>query len=362
MRTLSRRTSERAPARVGKLSVLPVFLDLGGKRAVVAGGSDAAHWKAELLAAAGAEVHVYARRGELCDQLRLFLERERPSDRLVHQDRAWGEDVFEGAAIAVADASSEEEARSFNRAAIDAGVLVNVIDRPEFCQFQFGSIVNRSPVVIGISTAGAAPILAQAIRRRIEALLPASLAAWAGWARAMRASIQDRLRAGAPRRAFWEHFVDRAFSRQFSDGDAHDLLLDADGIALDVDQAKGQVTVIGVSGDADLLTFKAARALHAADVILYDDLVSDQVLELARREATRIMIETHRSHENRRQGNIDQLTVKYVTSGKRVVRLVAGASRYVEVAQVERDGGAMRIMAGVATMASEEFVHGASPL
>jgi uroporphyrin-III C-methyltransferase/precorrin-2 dehydrogenase/sirohydrochlorin ferrochelatase len=362
MRTLPRQLSKCAPARIGKLSVLPIFVDLRGKRAVVAGGSEAARWKAELLAAAGAEVHVYVRTQELCDQLRLFLERETPGAGLVHHDRDWGEDVFEGAAIAVADASSEEEARRFHQCAVVAGVPVNVIDRPEFCQFQFGSIVNRSPVVVGISTSGAAPILAQAIRRRIETLLPASLAAWAAWAQAMRTALHDRLRAGAPRRAFWEHFVDRAFSRQFSDRDARDLLLEADRIASHVDQSKGRVIVIGVSGDADLLTLKAARALYAADVVLYDDFVSDQVLELARREATRILVETHRSHEIRRQEDLDQLMVELVTAGKRVVRLVSGASTYAEVAQIERDGGAARIMAGVPAMSFDEFARGAPSL
>ena len=113
----------------------------------------------------------------------------------------------------LADIEDDAEAQAFACAARAAGVPVNVIDKPAFCQFQFGSIVNRSPVVIGISTDGAAPILAQAIRRRIETLLPASLAAWGALAREIRDTVMSRLAKGAPRRQFWEQFAERAFQR-----------------------------------------------------------------------------------------------------------------------------------------------------
>ncbi|MEO0799440.1 MAG: NAD(P)-dependent oxidoreductase, partial [Pseudomonadota bacterium] len=172
----SRKPAEATPARMGPLAKLPVFWDLHGKRVVVAGGTAAAAWKAELLAAAGARIEIYAT--ELEDEMRALLERGAADGSLTHHQRPWALDIFENAALALADAETDAEARAYYCAAKGAGVPVNVIDKPTFCQFQFGSIVNRSPVVVGISTDGAAPILGQAVRRRVETLLPASLAAW----------------------------------------------------------------------------------------------------------------------------------------------------------------------------------------
>ncbi|PLU63481.1 siroheme synthase, partial [Sinorhizobium medicae] len=156
--------------------------------ALVAGGSDAAAWKAELLSACGAEVHVYAPRAILSDLFLDVLARGAAHElgRFVHHDKAWHADAFRDAAIAIADCDEQSEAEAFFHAARTAGVPVNVIDKPAFCEFQFGSIVNRSPVIVAISTDGAAPILAQAIRRRIEALLPPALKHWASIAQAIR--------------------------------------------------------------------------------------------------------------------------------------------------------------------------------
>ncbi len=208
MLVVSRQPSEAAPARIQPLSVLPVFLDLQGRRAVVAGGTDSAAWKAELLAAAGAQVHVYAPVEELSDEMGRIIRHE---TAIIHHDRAWETASLEDTAVAVADAEDDEEASAFESAARRAGAACNVIDKPAHCHFQFGSIVNRSPVVVGISTSGAAPILGQAIRRRIETLLPPSLAEWARLARGLRDRVAENLKSGQRRRAFWETLVDRAF-------------------------------------------------------------------------------------------------------------------------------------------------------
>ena len=123
------------------------------------------------------------------------------------------------AARASADCESDNEARAFSGAARAAGVPFNVIDKPAYCQFQFGSIVNRSPIILSISTDGAAPILAQAIRRRVETLLPPSLKDWAMLAQTVRATVNSQLEPGPKRRAFWEQFVDRCFSSTKAPGD-----------------------------------------------------------------------------------------------------------------------------------------------
>src|SRR5262245_38068170 len=176
MRVASRRPADAPPARMGALAKLPIFLDLDGKRAVVAGGTAAAAWKAELLAAAGAHVEVFADR--FVSEMEDLVRRGAAGGSIRHIQRRWDAASLAGAAVALADAEDEREARAFADCARLAGVPVNVIDKPEFCQFQFGSIVNRSPVVVAVSTDGAAPILGQTIRRRIETLLPPSLAHW----------------------------------------------------------------------------------------------------------------------------------------------------------------------------------------
>ena len=162
------------PNRMDELAVLPVFLKLRGRRVLLAGGSEAAAWKAELLAASGAHVDIIAE--ELSHEMENLLARGAADGTLKHHKRPWSINDFDLAAVALADLEADAEAHAFYCAAKAAKVPVNVIDNPKYCDFQFGTIVNRSPVVVGISTDGAAPILAQAIRRKIEAQLPASLA------------------------------------------------------------------------------------------------------------------------------------------------------------------------------------------
>jgi uroporphyrin-III C-methyltransferase/precorrin-2 dehydrogenase/sirohydrochlorin ferrochelatase len=225
------------------LAVLPVFFKLEDKKAVVAGGSAAAAWKAELLAAAGAEVHVYAE--ALDPAFATLIAAGPPAGAFLHHPCAWDARVFAGAAIAVADAATDAEAAAFFNAARAAGVPVNVIDRPAWCGFRFGAIVNRSPAVVAISTDGAAPILGQAIRRRIETLLPPALAGWAALARDLRGTVMARLAAGPQRRAFFERLVDRAFGPAPDADAAEALIAEAKSIAAGVDASRGRVTLVG---------------------------------------------------------------------------------------------------------------------
>jgi uroporphyrin-III C-methyltransferase/precorrin-2 dehydrogenase/sirohydrochlorin ferrochelatase len=227
------------------------------------------------------------------------------------------------AAIAVADLD-ETEATAFRGVCRGKGVPVNIIDKPALSDFAFGTIVNRNPVVIGVSTGGAAPILGQAIRRRIEILIPQTLAGWARAARDIRSAVARRLPAGPLRRAFWEHFVDRAFSGEVARGEAEDVAGLLDRVARSRPKG-GRVTLVGAGpGDAELLTIKAVRALQRADVILYDDLVSDEVLALARREAKRMMVGKRGRRDSCRQEDINATMLSLARQGREVVRLKSG--------------------------------------
>jgi uroporphyrin-III C-methyltransferase/precorrin-2 dehydrogenase/sirohydrochlorin ferrochelatase len=305
------------------LARLPVFLALAGKRAVVAGGSAAAAWKAELLSAAGAQVDVYA--VDAGEELRALAARP-PRGVVTIFAREWKPPDFAGAAVAVGGCDSDAAARRFAEAARRAGVPVNVIDRPSHCDFSFGAIVNRSPLVIGISTDGAAPVFGQAIRARLEALIPRGFAAWAGAARQWRHDVQRSGLSFAGRRRFWQRFTalavthpDRAPQR----ADYDRLLADIkeEGSAVE----RGSVTLVGAGpGDPELLTLRAVRALQSADVILIDDLVAPEILDFARREAKKMLVGKTGHGPSCKQGEINALMISLARAGRRVVRLKGG--------------------------------------
>lgn len=322
----NRKSSRDRPPRMAALAKLPVFWALEGKRVVVIGGSDAAAWKAELLAACGAEVDILAEEPGQTMLESVDAGPEHPCGRLILHRHRWSEGYLVGAALVIADCDTEEEAANIYQAAINSGVPVNVIDKPAFCQFQFGSIVNRSPVVVSISTDGAAPVLAQAIRRRVETLLPPFLKEWGEMAQSIRNTVNARLTSGAPRRAFWESFVDRAFRNAPRTGEENLAIADLERLSMQAHLAPtGRVTLVGAGpGDPELLTLKAVRALQAADVILFDDLVSDEVLELARREAKRMLVGKRGGRESCRQEDINDTMVALAKAGRRVVRLKSG--------------------------------------
>lgn len=318
-----RKPSEAEPGRLGRLAKLPVFFDLKGRRTVLVGGSPGAAWKAELLAAAGAHVDIYTL--DVSTEMEALLARGAADGSLVLHRANWAADTLTDAALAVADLEDEVEAETFAAAAREAGVPVNVVDKPRYCDFQFGSVVNRSPVVIGISTDGAAPILGQAIRRKIETLLHPSVASWAAFAKHLRERVMQHLNPGVARREFWERFSDFAFQGRppESFGDTVETMLEK--IASEPAGRVGRVTLVGAGpGDAELLTLKAMRALQSADVILFDDLVSKDVLELARREAKRLMVGKRGGQASCAQDDINDLMTRLALQGKQVVRLKSG--------------------------------------
>jgi len=314
--TLSLIRSDPPPARIAPLARLPVFLKLDGRRAVVAGASAAAAWKAELLAAAGAHVEVYA--PDPSAELLTIASGVRGVLN-VHA-RPWAPADFADAAIAVGACDDDGEAARFAAAARAAGVPVNVIDRPAFCDFAFGAIVNRSPLVIGVSTDGAAPVFAQAIRARLETLIPHGFARWAEAAARWRPHVQALGRGFAAR--FWEKFAARAMAHAHAspnEGDLQALLAATNG-----DRATAPATLVIAPDDPELLTLRAVRALQSADVILFDDLVSRDVLDFARREARKMLVGKTGFGPSCKQEDINALMVSLARQGKRVVRLKGG--------------------------------------
>ena len=356
--------TETQPARLTPLAKLPIFLELRGKRAVIAGGGDPVIWKAELLAAAGADVAIFA---EHAGPELTSLVHGQPAITLVQ--RRWRADDFDSAQIAVGACADAEDAERFAAAARRHGVLVNVIDQPAFCDFQFGTIVNRSPVVVGISTDGGAPILGQAIRRRIEAILPMSLGAWGKAAKEFRDRLKSMVPSSTARRRFWEKFVDVTFISQ-ADEDAQLAALERlarEALAEKAGRSRvGEVVIVGAGpGDPELLTMKAVRELQAADVIVYDRLVTAGVLELGRREARRVHAGKEGHGAACRQEDISTLLVELALQGKRVVRLKGGDPSIFgrtgeEVSACKSAGVPIRIVPGVTAASAAAASFGLS--
>jgi len=343
-----REPSPAHPPRMQALARLPIFLALAGKRALVAGNGAPVAWKAELLAAAGADVAVFAERP--CEELRTIAAKASRA-AISLQQRAWRNEDFAGAAVAVGGFEDAAEAERFSGAARAAGVPVNVIDRPAYCDFSFGAIVNRSPLVIGISTDGAAPVFGQAIRAKLETMIPRGFARWADAARRWRQAVQSSGLSASGRRRFWQAFAAFALSnpqREPAPSDFDALLRRTEDQAAAAEA--GSITLVGTGpGDPELLTLRAVRALQSADIILIDDLLGPDILDVARREANTVEI-----GKTDKQDEIT-LMIALAKAGRHVVRLKGAGSPTFgrdEIAACRGVGLAVEVVPGVAAAAN----------
>jgi uroporphyrin-III C-methyltransferase/precorrin-2 dehydrogenase/sirohydrochlorin ferrochelatase len=346
------------PPRMEALARLPVFLALEGKRAILAGDGPPVAWKAELLSAAGADVIVFAECP--CEQLRAVAAQP-PRGAIVLRQRPWQAEDLHGAAVAIAGFDDDLDARRFADAARAAHVPVNVIDKPAYCDFSFGAIVNRSPLVIGISTDGAAPVFGQAIRGKLEAMIPQGFAGWTDAARRWRKAVQSSGLSFAARRRFWQAFAgfalthpDRKPAQSDFEAFLHQTRAEAPAAAA------GSITLVGAGpGDPELLTLRAVRALQSADVILIDDLVAPELLDFARREATKMLIGSAGHFAPSRPDDISTAMTTLAQSGKRVVWLRHGDPTTFgrpgrEIAACRAAGIDIEVVPGVAAAASTE--------
>ncbi len=321
--TAPRLPIELHPPRMNALARLPVFLALEGKRAVVAGGNAQAAWKVELLSAAGANVEVFA--ATAADELVGLAQSPSRGTVTIHPRPITAND-FAGAAVAVGAFENDGDAAQFAAAARARGVPVNVIDKPAFCDFAFGAIVNRSPLVIGISTNGAAPAFGMAVRAKLEAMIPRGFARWAEAARQWRGTLFATGLSHPDRRRFWQIFARYAAThpdRKPSQSNFDGFLAEATGEA--ARDENGSVMLVGAGpGDPELLTLRAVRALQSADIILLDDLVAPDILDFARREAKKMLVGKTGHGPSCKQEEINALMVTLAKAGKRVVRLKGG--------------------------------------
>jgi uroporphyrin-III C-methyltransferase/precorrin-2 dehydrogenase/sirohydrochlorin ferrochelatase len=302
------------------LEFLPVCLKLTDAPVLLVGGGAVATRKARLLQRAGATLTVVA--PAIDSELEQLLE----GNGGVWQRAEYREVDLHGKKLAVVATSDREVNEKVYRDATALSIPVNVVDNPGFSTFIFPSLVDRDPVLIAVTSSGRSPVLTRILRRQIEALVPATYGRLAEFAGRFRRRLRDAVPADAPRRQFWEELLEGAIAEAVLAGRearAEQLLLQQ--LADVNDSPVGEVALVGAGpGDPDLLTFRAARALQRADVVLYDRLVSAEIVDMARRDAQRIYVGKRRSDHTLPQPQINQLLVDLAREGKRVVRLKGG--------------------------------------
>lgn len=302
------------------MEFLPLFHNLRGARVLVVGGGEIALRKSRLLADAGAVLRVVA--PQIGTELRELIDSSGGEQIL----RGYSEADLNGCLLIIAATDDETLNAQVSADARQRGVPVNVVDAPALCSVIFPAIVDRSPLVIAVSSGGDAPVLARLIRAKLESWIPPTYGHLAGLAARFRHQVKQLFPNVQQRRAFWEDvfqgpIADRQLAGQ---GAEAERLLQAkiDG---DAPNAAGEVYLVGAGpGDPDLLTFKALRLMQQADVVLYDRLVAPAILELCRRDADRIYVGKQRADHALPQDQINQQLVALARQGKRVVRLKGG--------------------------------------
>ena len=300
-----------------KWPYFPVFLRLTGRRVLVVGGGEVAARKLRLLGKTEAQLDVVAR--ELNDELTQAAQ----AGLIRHVATAFEPAQLDGCTLCIAATDDAALNRQVAAAADVRGIAVNVVDDPAPSSFVTPSIVDRFPLIVAIATGGQAPVLGRRLRERIETLLPAAYGRLAAFMGSRREQVQQRLPQAA-RRGLWEGFLDGPGAEAIFSGNeaAADAQLQA---LLDGDPRRGEVYLVGAGpGDPDLLTFRALRLMQQCDVVLYDALLPDAILDLVRRDAERIYVGKRRARHTLAQEQINAELVRLAREGKRVLRLKGG--------------------------------------
>jgi uroporphyrin-III C-methyltransferase/precorrin-2 dehydrogenase/sirohydrochlorin ferrochelatase len=300
---------------------LPIFIKVKNARCLMIGGGEVALRKVTTLLKAGADIEVIA--PELCHELADL----RNDGRIEHQKTAFNESHLVGATLVFAATDDDAINMQISNAAKALNIPVNVVDAPALCTFTMPSIVDRSPVVIAVSSNGSAPVLARMIRTKIETMVPASYGRLANLARDFRETVKSKFSTMQSRRIFWEKVFQGPIAELvFSGQESAAKAALAEAIARDENDAQhGEVYLVGGGpGDPDLLTFRALRLMQQCDVCVYDKLVSKEVMELVRRDAELIYVGKARDRHTLPQEEINQLLVRLAKDGKRVLRLKGG--------------------------------------
>lgn len=303
------------------MNFLPIFLNISNKTCLVVGGGEVATRKIMLLLEAGAQVSVVS--PELDATLNEYLAQ----GKIKHCAEYFQPEHLENIVLVITATDDRAANRQVSEAAQQRQIPVNVVDNPDLCTFIMPSIVDRSPLLIAVSSGGQSPVLARLLRAQLEIMIPAAYARLAAIAGKFRQHVKQHFTQPEKRRIFWEKTLQGPFTEMVlagKDKAAQNYLLQS--LQQENDEPpQGEVYLVGAGpGNPDLLTFRAMRLMQQADVVVYDRLVSPAILDMVRRDATRIYAGKERNRHTLAQESINQLLVRLAQEGKRVLRLKGG--------------------------------------
>lgn len=304
------------------MDYLPIFLKVEQQLCLVVGGGKVAARKVALLIRAGARITIVS--PELCDELRLLLDQ----GAITSVAREFQDGDLDDCVLVIAATDDKAVNRRVSELAKAQRIPVNVVDSPKLCSFIMPSIIDRSPVQIAVSTGGASPVLARLLRSRLESFIPAAYGRLAELVNDYRQRVKQRFSNPDQRRYFWENILQGRVAELLFAGHEEkarsalqDAIDDTDAHYSD----PGEVYLVGAGpGDPDLITFRAMRLMQQADVVVYDRLVSEPILDMVRRDAEMIYAGKARDQHTLSQETINQLLVRLAREGKRVLRLKGG--------------------------------------
>jgi uroporphyrin-III C-methyltransferase/precorrin-2 dehydrogenase/sirohydrochlorin ferrochelatase len=331
---------------------LPIFLNVRGKRTLIVGSGVAAARKADLLLRAGSDLTIVT--PELGDE----LSRLAGSFEFTHQAAALQAEDLQGCMIAFGCSDDDSLNQHLRELAGRAGIMVNVTDKTEDCDFIMPAVVDRTPLLIAISSGGTSPLVVRMLKARFETTIPAAYGALAEFAGKYRDRIKKLIPNMTRRRRFWESMVsgpiaEHLFSAQVEEAESlMEAQLGQASIAGDQPPI-GEVYLVGTGpGDPDLLTFRALRLMQQADVVLYDRLIGEGILNLVRRDARRIYVGKLKNNHTVPQEDIAHMLIELAREGKRVLRL-KGGDPFVfgrggeEIEALSENGIAFQVVPGV---------------
>lgn len=304
------------------MEYLPIFIQIKNRPCLVVGGGSIAARKVALLRKAQANVTVVS--PELCVELQQLNE----EGEIQYSAREFEGDDLASCVLVIAATDQRAINKRVSQLANQLRLPVNVVDNPDLCSFIMPSIIDRSPVVIAISTGGSSPVLARLIRTKLEGSIPAAYGRLASLVESFRDKVKMAFPNVESRRGFWENILEGTVAELVFTGhedeakETLDKAIDAQAVKPEM---PGEVFLVGAGpGDPDLLTFRALRLMQQADVVVYDRLVSPSIMEMVRRDAEIVYVGKERDKHTMQQENINQLLVRLAKEGKRVLRLKGG--------------------------------------
>ncbi|MDZ7323796.1 siroheme synthase CysG [Kosakonia sacchari] len=299
---------------------LPIFCQLRDRQCLLVGGGDVAERKARLLMDAGARLTVNAL--TFVPQFTVWAE----EGMLTLVEGGFSETLLDACWLAIAATDDEAVNQRVSDAAEQRRIFCNVVDAPKQASFIMPSIIDRSPLMVAVSSGGTSPVLARLLREKLESLLPQHLGHVAHFAGKLRSRVKKQFASMSERRRFWEKlFVNDRLAQSLANQDTSSVEKITEQLLTEPLDNRGEVVLVGAGpGDAGLLTLKGLQQIQQADVVVYDRLVSDEIMNLVRRDADRVFVGKRAGYHCVPQEEINQILLREAQSGKRVVRLKGG--------------------------------------